>query len=658
MAPRYHWSDSQGHRTLTQIVKKEIPEWKDGLYAAQKDIIIRVLDGEDVFCCMATGGGKSAMFAVPIIVLREMARNPHLYPDLPVLELKKLRVPAYAYCQETVTEARKAGRNLVREIEECKTWSVICVDPEHLRDKAWREISASDTFRANLVYGCTDEAHLINEWGAEFRPQFRHIGAFFRGRLPSSISVIALSATVQPGVPFRSICSSLGMTGSDFHVLRTSNERPNTQFIMEPLENGLGGTEFPGILPYLNSGRKAVIHCRTIDTLFRVFVYLWNSQPPGLNRLRRVQMYHSLRSFEDNEEILRLLEEDPLCQVVIATIAFSNGLNVKALLDSPIAAPVPTPSKSKNGTKASRPRKTKPMEHAKALVLVEQECYIAALNRIYENPPHKVTLLDCITAKRRLPCSLCAARDETVLKFPAPPLPPGITLPPFTPPIQPITETQKKLKLTKKEREEAELALTEFGETVRRAECKHSVNQNRPKSSFFPASIISSITLSLLALDSLAALDTLIQLWSFAAGHIDSLYTVIQQLQASIAAQREEARLEKNSKQRATRAAKRPAAKKTTRKKISRDFDSEEEEEEWDAPSSADDEADDDDERDEHPRSSPIPPPPKRSKPALREVTNQRHPPARRRGSRVQRQWRNHIDRSIEHLGGVGRRSN
>jgi hypothetical protein len=44
-------------------------------------------------------------------------------------------------------------------------------------------------------------------------------------------------------------------------------------------------------------------------------------------------MYHSLRSYE-NEEILRLLDEDPECQVVIATIAFANGLNVKAILDS------------------------------------------------------------------------------------------------------------------------------------------------------------------------------------------------------------------------------------------------------------------------------------------------------------------------------------
>jgi hypothetical protein len=62
-----------------------------------------------------------------------------------VLELKQLGVSALAYCHETVTEAQMNGRNLMQEITECKTWSIICVGPEHLGDKAWREITASDT---------------------------------------------------------------------------------------------------------------------------------------------------------------------------------------------------------------------------------------------------------------------------------------------------------------------------------------------------------------------------------------------------------------------------------------------------------------------------------------------------------------------------------
>jgi hypothetical protein len=69
-----------------------------------------------------------------------------------VLELGKLGIPAFAYCHETVIAAHKAGRNLVHEIRECKTWNVICVDPEHLRDSAWREITAFTIYRGNIVY--------------------------------------------------------------------------------------------------------------------------------------------------------------------------------------------------------------------------------------------------------------------------------------------------------------------------------------------------------------------------------------------------------------------------------------------------------------------------------------------------------------------------
>ncbi|KAJ7814452.1 hypothetical protein B0H13DRAFT_2381766 [Mycena leptocephala] len=86
------------------------------------------MDGQDVLGCISAGARKSAIFAVPIIVFR---RNRDLYPDLPFrafpvgivvtptkdlaanmfLELKTLDIPVFAYCHETVTEARIGGRN-------------------------------------------------------------------------------------------------------------------------------------------------------------------------------------------------------------------------------------------------------------------------------------------------------------------------------------------------------------------------------------------------------------------------------------------------------------------------------------------------------------------------------------------------------------------
>ncbi|KAJ7661779.1 hypothetical protein B0H14DRAFT_2489846, partial [Mycena olivaceomarginata] len=67
MAPRFCWKDPEGVRTITLIVKKMITQWKDGLYPWQLKLVVRILDGGDIFCCIATGGGKSALFGVPII---------------------------------------------------------------------------------------------------------------------------------------------------------------------------------------------------------------------------------------------------------------------------------------------------------------------------------------------------------------------------------------------------------------------------------------------------------------------------------------------------------------------------------------------------------------------------------------------------------------
>ncbi|KAJ7483466.1 hypothetical protein FB451DRAFT_950968, partial [Mycena latifolia] len=85
-------------------------------------------------------------------------------------------------------------------------------------------------FRSRILYAATDEAHLINEWGILFRIDFRTIGLFLRGRLPSSISIVGLSATLAPGKDTTAVCQTLGLFEGHFHMIRRTNERPNIQF--------------------------------------------------------------------------------------------------------------------------------------------------------------------------------------------------------------------------------------------------------------------------------------------------------------------------------------------------------------------------------------------------------------------------------------------
>ncbi|KAJ7851295.1 hypothetical protein B0H14DRAFT_3451485 [Mycena olivaceomarginata] len=330
----------------------------------------------------------------------------HLAKNI-VSELAKLQISAFAYCRESIADARRSGANLVDEIKACGRWEVICVDPEHLQEREMANHSGWAGFlRARLLYSTIDEAHLINIWGAEFRESFAHIGRFFRGCFPNSTSVVALTATLAPGAATSSVCTLLGLFDGAFHLIRRSNEHPNVQFIMQTLTHGLTGYEFPDLLPFLNTGRKICIHCATLDLVFRVYVYI------------------CLCPAAYNDETIHLIDNDSQCQIVICTVAFTNGINAQKLRDSislgfaktvdimwqekgHVAAikqlegtPIcpNAPAKRHKAVMLKKPRA--PMETVKAQFLIEKRCYYAFLNRHYANPPLELTNLDSIAAKR------------------------------------------------------------------------------------------------------------------------------------------------------------------------------------------------------------------------------------------------------------------
>ncbi|KAJ7874328.1 hypothetical protein B0H14DRAFT_2160551, partial [Mycena olivaceomarginata] len=171
------------------------------------------------------------------------------------------------------------------------------------------------------------------------------------------------------------ICASLGFFDGAFHVTRQSNERPNVQFIMQKLTHGLTGYEFPDLLPFLLSGRKLCIHCATIDLVFRVYVYIWRLQSSSADKFRRTRMYHSLCPPEYNEEIIRLIDNDPHCQIIICTIAFANGINAESILDSILLGFGDTLDNELH--KAGRPGRA-PGTIAQAIILVQPSAIAAA----------------------------------------------------------------------------------------------------------------------------------------------------------------------------------------------------------------------------------------------------------------------------------------
>ncbi|KAJ7430782.1 P-loop containing nucleoside triphosphate hydrolase protein [Mycena latifolia] len=618
------WQTPLGHKIIQRIVKAKIPGWKNGLHHWQLIIVAWILDGEDVLCVTATGDGKSALFTVPIIVLLEVAENPAAYPPTfvnqkkpvgivisptkglsanMITELAGHGVKGLAFSSETLTEARKSGRNLGAEIAECK-WPIVCIDPEHLIEKQWERIMDSELFRQNIAFVCTDEAHFIDEWGEEFRPAFRHIGPFLRGCLPQHISVFALTATLQPGAPTRSICRNLGLQKDMFHLVRRSNERPNVQFLLSPLTHGLGGDHFPDLLQYLKDNRKSIIYCATIELCWRVYIFLLRLLPPGPQRLKRVRLYHAMCWSDENEETVRMIRDDPECQIVVATVAFGQGFNIRVLLDSLMLGVPKTVAQTlqqagrvgrdqlTNGravvfvqaashksavkylaqdpaqrAKAKQNSKSLTvMNNEKALMLTAVGCLIAFFNKMYGNSGTQA-LLDCIAAGRRLPCSNCRPRFIGPLLFAPSPIPIGSTpLDPFPSeipqprPSNPSSGARKRpRKLTKVMRATAEKQLRLFKDRVQKSERDRVSHGYTPASSYLSNPAITSLLDNFLGISTVEALAAIMPKWKHHIRHGPALLELMKDLQETFARDFESARLKKNEANRAKARAKRDA---------------------------------------------------------------------------------------------------
>ncbi|SJL13507.1 uncharacterized protein ARMOST_16951 [Armillaria ostoyae] len=575
MVSEFRWQNPRGLETLRDIVKKLVPAWKHGLTDIQELAVSRILDGEDVLLCTATGSGKSASFAIPILVHQELSRNPAAYPNirsrkLPVgivvtptnglaanivSGLKEFGIDGLTYNQETLTEARKAGRSIYEDLN-------------------------------GAEYPPRTHSAKISSM-----PAPKNVTSYSSGGMASAHASSILAPSSVDDFLQLYLLLSLGFTGDRFHILRRSNERLNTQFIIEVLESAISGNEFPQLLSYISSGRKTIIHCKTINQVFRVYLYLWRMEPSGVNHLRRVRMYHSLCPPTYNTDTLRLLDEDPYCQIVIATIAFANGINVKTLLDSitigwsdtlaitwqekgrvgrddksdgrgVCLVPKSTFKAAKNHLNGNTSKSSKQQtDDAAARVLTEKLCLIAAVNREFKNPPPEISTLDCIEAKRRLPCSLCCKRAGIILRFHAPDDPPDTEMPePFPQAEVPPSTPKKRSKaapdqLKKKEKEASRERLLAFDAAVWTAERNSPSERNRPRSSFFPAPLVNRLLASLLKISSLEDLDAILssESWPFIPTQHDALFAVISQIQREIQDQRKTSRRSRNAKQRAKR---------------------------------------------------------------------------------------------------------
>jgi len=249
------------------------------------------------------------------------------------IEITTFGLKAVSLTAESLATASKDGRNLLKEINECQ-WDIVLLSAERLVSPDVDAILRNEKFHANLILLGIEEPHVLVPWGKDFRKAY-HQNFLLQRCLPAHTALVAVSATISPDPEFNSLCERLELKAGKYHTIRESSERPNVRMIFKQLAHGLGGYQFPDIAWVSRRRVKAVVYCYSIDLVFQVgYYYGWNLYPEGSRRLDNVRLWTSITSAAYNKRTLDLFKSEEDTSVIVVSIAFGMGMNLRNITDS------------------------------------------------------------------------------------------------------------------------------------------------------------------------------------------------------------------------------------------------------------------------------------------------------------------------------------
>ena len=148
--------------------------------------------GRDVLAVLPTGGGKSAIY--------ELAGMLRAGPTVVVSPLIALQDDQFAHLQATglpaivLNSQQSAGARAAALLASCDPGTFVFLSPEQLANPETRQ--ALQRARPGLFV--VDEAHLISQWGHDFRPDYMRLGA--QAEAVGAPVRLALTATAAPPV--------------------------------------------------------------------------------------------------------------------------------------------------------------------------------------------------------------------------------------------------------------------------------------------------------------------------------------------------------------------------------------------------------------------------------------------------------------------------
>jgi ATP-dependent DNA helicase RecQ len=192
-------------RSCSRVPVRELARTRLGferLRPGQEQAAAAAAAGRDVLAVLPTGGGKSAIYE--LAALLRGGPTVVVSPLIALQDDQLAHLKAAGLAATVLNSAQSAGARAAALVTACGPDEFIFVSPEQLANDETREALR----RARPGLFVVDEAHLVSQWGQDFRPDYLRLGAL-ADELGASVR-IALTATAAPPVR-REICRRLGL---------------------------------------------------------------------------------------------------------------------------------------------------------------------------------------------------------------------------------------------------------------------------------------------------------------------------------------------------------------------------------------------------------------------------------------------------------------
>jgi ATP-dependent DNA helicase RecQ len=264
-------------------------------------------DGRDVLAILPTGGGKSAIY--------ELAGLLRQGPTVVVSPLIALQDDQLAHLhaaglRAVVLNSQQAARaRAAALLASCDSGTFVFLAPEQLANAETRQALR----RARPGLFAVDEAHLISQWGRDFRPDYMRLGA--QAEAVGAPVRLALTATAAPPVRAE-IIRRLGLR--DPAVVIGDFDRPNIQ--LSAVHVRTGPDKARELVRAAGGFRGAgIVYAATHASAQAAYDALTQAGEP-------VALYHAGRSAHERREAMAAFLGGS-ARIIAATVAFGMGID-------------------------------------------------------------------------------------------------------------------------------------------------------------------------------------------------------------------------------------------------------------------------------------------------------------------------------------------